>query len=76
MTACDQMRAVYLLWRLTVLVTQVCGEFRVIYMLLHYTEVLCFNCGLSVAKYWYQLSAMKNENIDIGSKRPYRSSST
>jgi len=45
-------------------------------MLLHRTEVLSFNCGLSVAKYRHQLSAMKNNNIGIGPKMPYRSSST
>jgi len=45
-------------------------------MLLHCTEVLSFNCGLSVAKYQHRLSAVKNKNIGIGSKNPYRSSST
>jgi len=42
----------------------------------HCTEVLSFNCGLSVAKYRHWLSAMKNENIGIGPKKPYQSSST
>jgi len=35
------------------------------YTLLHRTEVLSFNCGLSVAKYQHRLSAMKNSNIGI-----------
>ena len=34
------------------------------------TEVLSFNCGLSVAKYRDQLSAIKNNNIRIGPKKP------
>jgi len=46
------------------------------YALLHRTEVLSFNCGLSVANYQYRLSAMKNKNIGIGLKKPYRSNST
>jgi len=46
------------------------------YTLLHRTEVLSFNCGLSVAKYHHRLSAMKNKTIDIGPKMPYQSSST
>jgi len=37
-------------------------------MLLHRTEVLSFNCGLSVAKYQHQLSAMKS-NIGISPKK-------
>jgi len=36
------------------------------YTLFHRTEVLSFNCGLSVAKYRHRLSAMKYKNIDIG----------
>jgi len=35
------------------------------YTLLHRTEVLPVNCGLSVAKYQHWLSAMKNNNISI-----------
>jgi len=46
------------------------------FMLLHRTEVLSFICGLSVEKYHHRLSAMKNKNIGIGPKKPYRSSST
>jgi len=46
------------------------------FTLLHCNEVLSFSCGLSVAKYRHRLSAMKNENIGIGSKKPYRSGST
>jgi len=46
------------------------------YTLFHRTEVLSFNCGWSVAKYLHRLSAMKNKNIGIGTKRSYRSSST
>jgi len=38
------------------------------YMLLHCTEVLSFNCGLNIAKYWLQLSAMKHKNIGISTK--------
>ena len=45
------------------------------YILLHCSEVLSFNCGLSVAKYRNRWSAMKNNNIGIGPKKPYRSSS-
>ena len=41
------------------------------YALLHRTEVLSFNCGLSVAKYQHQLSAVKNNSISIGPKKPY-----
>jgi len=36
------------------------------YILLHCTEVLSFNCGLSFAKYRHQLSTVKNMNISIG----------
>jgi len=36
--------------------------------LLYRTEVLSFNCGLSVAKSPHQLLAMKNNNIGIGPK--------
>ena len=36
---------------------------------LHRTEVLCFNCGLSVAKYQHWLLAMKNNNIGISLKK-------
>jgi len=45
-------------------------------MLLHRTEVLFFNCDLSVAKYRHRLSAMKNNNIGIGPKKTDQSSST
>jgi len=34
------------------------------YALLHRTEVLSINCGMSFGK--YRLSAMKNKNIGIG----------
>jgi len=44
------------------------------YTLLRRTEVLSFNCGLTVAK--YRSSAMKHNNIGIGPKKPYRSRST
>ena len=46
------------------------------YTLLHRTEILSFNCGLSVAKYRHRLAAMKIKNIRIGPKKPYRSRST
>jgi len=45
------------------------------YTLLYHTEVLSFNCGWSVAKCPHWLLAMKNNNIGIGPKKPYRSSS-
>jgi len=38
-------------------------------MLLHHTEVLSFNCGLSVAKCRHWLVAMKNKNIGISPKK-------
>jgi len=38
------------------------------YMLLHRTEVLSLNCGLS-AKYQHRLLTMKNNNISIGSEK-------
>jgi len=42
------------------------------YALFHRTEVLPFNCGLSVAKYQHRLSPMKNNNImGIGQKKLY-----
>jgi len=40
------------------------------YTLLHRSEALYFNCGLSVAKYRHRLLAMKNNNIGIGPKKP------
>jgi len=46
------------------------------YILLHRTEVLSFNCDFSVPKYRHRLSAMKNKNIGIGPKKPYRSRCT
>jgi len=46
------------------------------YILLYRTEVLSFNCSLSVAKYQHRLSATTNINIGIGPKKLYRSSSS
>jgi len=46
------------------------------YTLLHRTEVMFFYCGLKVAKYHHRLTTIKNSNIGIGPKTPYRSSST
>jgi len=34
--------------------------------------MLSFKCGMNVAKYQHQLSAIKNENIGIGPTKPYR----
>jgi len=41
------------------------------FTLLHRTEVLSLNCGLSVAKYHHQLSAMKNKTIYTGAKKHF-----
>jgi len=46
------------------------------YILLYRTEVLSFNCSLSVAKYQHRLSAMTNINIGIAPKKLYPSSSS
>ena len=63
----DSLRTIRLhLWWLTVLVTQVCTEFHVVR-----SEVMSSNDGLSNAK----LSTVKMQNIGIGPKKPYRSSS-
>jgi len=37
---------------------------------LHHSELVSFNSGLSNAKYWYQSLVMKNGKISISPKKP------